>query len=129
MQAEELLMAKPRHDPALDDLYSHLGLGLVLRFAWPCRQDHRLVMARALQCRAVQARLVPIRQRDQGARIVRHNHLRHATKVGERLAQRSQPVDLGFARRRAGIGVIRGAQGGDEDMRPADFAGGRVDHW
>ncbi len=31
MQAEELPMAQPRHDPALDHLHRHLGLGLGLR--------------------------------------------------------------------------------------------------
>ncbi len=97
MQAEELPMAQPCHDPALDDLHRHLGLGL--GFAWPRRQHYGVVMAGALQRRPVQARLVPIRQRDQSARIVRHDHLRHAAEVGQRLAQRSQPVHLGFARR------------------------------
>lgn len=78
-------------------------------------------MAGALQRRPVQALLVAIRLSDQGARIVRYDHLRHTTEIAECLAQRDQLVHLGFARRRAGIGVIRGTQGRDEHMRPADF--------
>lgn len=35
MQAEELLVPQPRHDPALDDLHRHLGLGVVLWLTRP----------------------------------------------------------------------------------------------
>ena len=128
MQAEELLVAQPRHDPAFDDLHRHLGLGFVLRLTRPRRQHHRVVMPGTLQRGAVQARLVAIRMGDQGARVVRHDHLADPAKVAERLAQRGQPVHLGFTRRGAGIGVVRGPQRRDEDMRPADLAGGWVDH-
>ncbi|MNS78704.1 hypothetical protein D3C72_1123290 [compost metagenome] len=128
MQAEELLVPKPRHDPALDDLHRHLGLGFVLGLTRPRRQHHRVVMPGALQRRPVQARLVAIGVGDQGARVVRHDHLADPAKVAERLAQRGQPVHLGFPGRGAGIGVVRGPQRCDEDMRPADLAGGRIDH-
>ncbi len=60
--------------------------------------------------------------------IIWDDHFGDATKVAEGLAQRRQPVHLGLARRGARVGVVRGAEGRDENVRLADLAGGGVDH-
>ena len=74
MQAEELLMPQPRHDPALDHLHRDLCLGFVLRLARSRREHDGAVMLGALQRGAVQARLVTVGPGNQGARIVRDDH-------------------------------------------------------
>ncbi len=43
-QGEEALMAQSCHDPALDDLYRHLGLGFIPGFIQTRRYDDTLVM-------------------------------------------------------------------------------------
>jgi len=43
-QREEAVMAQPRQDPTLDDLYGDFCLGLVLRLIRPCGYDRQLIV-------------------------------------------------------------------------------------
>ena len=47
-QREKGVMAKPRQDPALDNLHCHLGFGFIFRLIRPRRHHRHLVMLRPL---------------------------------------------------------------------------------
>ena len=66
------------HDPALHDLHSRFGLGLVLRVARTGRQNRGAVVACEVEHRVVATRLVAIGVGDHCLRVVRHDQLRHA---------------------------------------------------
>jgi hypothetical protein len=71
--------------------------------------------------------LVAVRPGDQRSRLVRHEQQRHAVDELQRADDRSEPVVHRLARGGAGVGVVRGAEHSDEDLRGRDLAGARVD--
>lgn len=66
-QGEEGVVAQTSQDPALDDLYRHLGFGLVLGLVGPRRDDGDLVVLRPLLVTGVQVRIVAARFADTAA--------------------------------------------------------------
>ena len=109
-------MPQPRQYPALDDLHRGLDLGLVFRVVGTRRQDAAAVVTGKVQHGVRRPGLVAAGLRNHRARVVRNDQLGHAAVVGQRLDAAFQPVGRGLRRRRPGKGVIRGAQGGHEDV-------------
>ncbi len=132
VHAGELLVPQARHDPPLDDLHRRFRLRLVLWMVWPRRQDRRAVMAREVEHGVVAAWLVAVRVRDQRARVVGHDQLRHAAEEAQGARRRFKPVGHRLARRGADVGVAGGAQRRHEHVGPgavgeADGGAGVVD--
>ena len=72
-QGEEALMAQAGHDPALDDLYRHLGLGFIPGFIRTRRHDDTLVMGSQLLITGVDVRLIAMSFTHRTFQVVRHH--------------------------------------------------------
>ena len=71
--------------------------------------------------------VVAVGRLDERAGLVGHDQTGHAADEFQRLHLRADPVGGGLPRRGAGVGVVRCAQRGHEDLGLGDLAGGRVD--
>ena len=127
-QREEGALAQRGQDPALDQLHRHLDLGLVAR-APDARREHRhAVVAGQVLVGRVGVRLVAAGPAHRALQVVRHHQLGHAAEEARRRARASaHPVGQALRPGRLGVGVVRRAQHGDEDLRLAHLAGGAVD--
>ena len=67
---EKALVAQPRQNLPLGDLYAQLGLGLVARLFDPRRNDEGAVVFGQLLVTAVQQRFITTRTQDAGLQIV-----------------------------------------------------------
>ena len=110
-------LRKARQDPALDHLHPDFDLRLVARMSGARREHRHVVVVAELLDQAVDGRLVAVGPRDQGARLVGHDQPRHAADELQRVDDRADPVGRGLRRRGAGVGVVRRAQHGHEDLR------------
>ena len=86
------MVAQARQYPALNDLHTDLGLGFVLGFVGPRRQDSHLVMGCQLLVAGVEFGVVAAGAADAAAQIVRHHHLRHTAEVLEGAHMAGEPV-------------------------------------
>ena len=120
---EETPMAQASEYPALHHLYPGFDLGLVLWLLGPGRQDHGVVVVREFGGGPIELGFVTVWPRDQGARIVGHDQGRHAADECQGAAHAGQPVGLSLPRCRAGEGIARCAEHGDEDTGRPDFSG------
>ncbi len=120
-------MSQPGQDPALDQQHPGFDLGLVLRFARPCRQDGAAVVLGQRLVGAIGNRFVAVRVADQGARIVGDQERRRATEERQGVDVGRDPVGFGLGRRGLGIRIVRRAPHRDEDVGAGDLAAGRVD--
>jgi len=77
--------------------------------------------------RPLQLGIVAVGLADQGARVVGHDQFGNAADEVQRPADAAEPVGLRFCSRRAGVGVVRGAEDSDEDVRPPDLAATGID--
>ena len=77
-------MAKPSQHPALDDLDSHLYLGLVAGLAHPGCQDRRAVMGRYVLIGPADAGLIAAGSGDADLEVVADDLPGHAAEAGER---------------------------------------------
>ena len=84
-------------------------------------------MRRHLGVAAVDLRLKEARPDHRGLQIVGHDQRRHRAEGGEGAGVGADPVGQRLAPARLGIGHVRGAHHGDEDLRRTRRAGGRVD--
>src|ERR1035437_5420347 len=68
-------MPHPRHDPALNNLYRRLDLGLVLRAVGSRWKDRCAIVPGEVEHRRIAAWLITIRIKDHRTRIVRYDEL------------------------------------------------------
>ena len=94
----------------------------------PRWDDGGAVMAGKIRIGAVDHRLVKACPGDAGLEIVAHRLPGSAAEKGECADVRGNPVWQALAQARLGIGVVRGAEHGDEDLRRADLASDPIDH-
>jgi hypothetical protein len=71
--------------------------------------------------------VVAVGRLDERAGLVGHDQSGHAADELQGLHLRADPVGGGLPRRGAGVGVVRSAQGGHEDLGLSDLTGDRVD--
>jgi hypothetical protein len=82
-QCEEAVVAKTGEDPALDELYPDLGLGLVPGLVGPRRHHGELVMLGELLVAGVELRIVAAGFGDPAFQIIRNDDGGGAAKVLE----------------------------------------------
>ena len=128
-QREEPAVTQPGQDEPLDDQHRDLDLGLVARPADPRRQHRGAVMRGHLLVGAVDARLVAAGRGDAGRADCRRPAA-SARRRGTPSALTCAPIQSAkpFAPACFGVGVVRCAQHGDEDVRPPLLAGRPVEH-
>ena len=127
-QAEEGLVAQPGQNPALDHLHGDLHLGFV---AWlgRARGHHgQAVVRREFFEQAVRGGLVAVGAGHEGARLVRHQQAGHAADELQRANDAGHPVGGLLAGGGAGVGVVRCAQHGHEDLGLAYLASVGIHH-
>ena len=107
--------------PALDDQYGALDLGLVSGVRGSGRQQGAAVVGGEFFVQAVVLRVVAAGVFDQGAGLVGHDQAWCTTEMLQCQHLSANPVGCGLARRGTGEGVVRCAQGGDEDLRFGDL--------
>ena len=71
-QREESPVAQTGQNPALHDLDGHLGLGLILGFIGPGREDGSAVMVGQLGIGGIDLRRVAVGSRNSRLEIIRH---------------------------------------------------------
>src|SRR5262249_20963051 len=92
VDAEEASMAKPGQDPPLRDEDAGFDLRLVAWLARSRRDDRRVVVAREIEERRVDVRVVPIGPADGAAELVGYEHLGRAAEVLEPAHDRADEV-------------------------------------
>ena len=116
-------MAKHREDGALDDLNADLDLGLVAGGAHT-RGDHGdAVMGGQVLIGRIEVGLVAMSSGDAAFEIIRHYDVGYAAEELEGPGVGADPIRQRLRPRRFGIGVVGGAQHGDEDLRLTHLAG------
>ena len=126
-EGKEGLVAKPRQDPPLGDLHGHFDLRLVPRARGPRRQDGGAVVGGKFLVRALQARLVAAGEDDAALELIAHDGTRDAAEEGEGPGVAGDPVRDLLGPRGLGVGVVGGAEGGDEQLHLDDLARGGID--
>ena len=127
-EREEAVIAKARQNPSPDDLDADFDLGFVARTIRPRWDDGGAVMAGKVGIGAVDHRLVKASPGDAGLEIVAHRLPGSAAEIGECAHVRADPVRQALAQARFGVGVVRGAEHGDENLRRAHLASEPIDH-
>ena len=124
---EERLTAQPAQDVGLSEADPCLDLGLVARLARAGRQDAEAVVGRHHAVAAVDLGIVKRRLVDPALQIVGNHQTRDAVQEAEQAHVRADPVGQGLGPGRLGVGEVRGAKHGDEDLGLAHLPGHRVD--
>jgi hypothetical protein len=115
-EGEEGLVAQAGEDPALDDLHRDFDLRLVARMCRPRGQDHGAVMLRELLVGPLEPRLIPARQGDAALELVTDHGGGDPAKELEGALMARQPIGDLLGAGRLGVGVIGGAEDGDEEF-------------
>lgn len=126
-EREEAALAQRRQNPALHDEHARFDLGFVAGMPGPRRHHGHAVMRGPVLIGAVQLRLPVAGLVDAGFPLVGHDDLRGALEVLEHARVGADPVRQAACPGGLGIGVVTGAQHGDEDVGGARLAGGGVD--
>ena len=119
-------VAQARQYPSLDQEHRGLDLGLVARMPRACGEQRAAVVLGKFLVGSIGFGVVAVWILDQRAGLVGHNQARRATEEFERAHLGADPVSRGLARSGAGVGVVRCAERGHEDLGRGDRAGGRV---
>ena len=127
-QRKEGPVAQPRQDPPLHHLHTHLDFGLIPGPSYPRRHHRHPVVHRQVLVGRVQLRLVSARPADSRLQVVRHHHLRQASREFKRPYVRLDPVRKSLAPRRLRIGIVARPPHRDEDLRLPHFAAVGVHH-
>ncbi len=128
VQAEQPPVAQAGQDPALDDLYPNLDLGLVARLADPGRHHGRAVVRRHLLVGAVDPGLIAAGGGDAGLEVVADQLPRGTAEEAEGVDVTTDPVRQALAPADLSIGQTGRAQHGDKDLCCPDLTGRRIDH-
>ena len=101
--------------------------GLSRGFAGPGGQDHGAVVLRELLVGPLQPRLVAAREGDAALELIADHGGGDAAKELEGPLMAREPVGDLLGAGRFGVGVVRGAEDGDEQLDLDHLAGGGVD--
>src|SRR5712691_755191 len=126
-EGEEGLVTEAGEDPPLRDLHGDFDLRLVSGLRRERRQDDGAVVLREVVVGPLQARLVAAGDHDAALELIGHDGLGDAAKELEGALVARDPIRDLLGARRFGVGVVRGAQHGDEQFDLDHLAGGRVD--
>ena len=126
-EREEGQPAQPPENVGLRKSHAGLDFRLVPRLSRPRRQDADRVMRRHRAVGAVDLGIVERGLVDPALQIVGNQQLRRAAEKAEHAHVRAGPVRQLLRPGRLGIGEVRGAEHGDENLRLADFARRRID--
>lgn len=127
-EREEAAVAQACQNPSPNDLDPDFDLGFVARPIRPCRHDGGAVMAGEIGIGPIDHRLVIASPGDTGLQIVAHRLPGHAAEIGKCPNVRGDPVRQALAEAGFGVGVVRGAEHGDEDLRTAHCTAEPVNH-
>ena len=125
-EREERQMAQPPQNVGLGKSDSGLDFRLVPRPPRPRRQDSDRVMRRHRAVGAVDLGVVEGGLVDPALQIVGNQQLRRAAEEAEHAHMRAGPVRQRLRPGRLGIGEVRGAEHGDENLRLADLSRRRI---
>ena len=125
-EREEGLPPQAPENVALREPHSCLDLRLVARLSRPRRQHADAVMRRERAIGAIDLGVVERRLVDPALQIVGNQQPRRAAEKAEHAHMRAGPVRQLLRPGRLGIGEVRGAEHGDENLRLADLARGGV---
>src|SRR3984893_8600422 len=120
-------MPQACQDPAPDDLNADFDFGLVARLVWARWNDGAAVMPRQVGVGPVDRRLMEAGLGDPGLEIVADRLAGDAAEISEGADMRRDPIGQLLAPHRLGVGEIRRAQDGDEDLYRDDLAGEAID--
>ena len=126
-QREERLMPEPRQDPALGHQHARLDFRFVPSLPGPGRQDHGAGMLGELLVGALEPGLVATGHRDAALELVWDDGAGDPAKVDEGPLVAGDPIRDLLRAGRLGVGVVRGAEDGDEEFDLAHLAGGGLD--
>jgi hypothetical protein len=126
-EGEEGLVPEAREDPPLGDLDRDFDFRFIPRFRWAGRQDDGAVVLRKFVVGPLHAGLVATRDHDPALELIGHDGFRDAAEELERPLVARDPVRDLLRARGFGVGVVRGAQCGDEELDGDHLAGGGVD--
>ena len=115
-EGEEPLVAQPRQDPPGDDEHPRLDLGFISGFSGSGREDDRAGEPRELLVRLLQPRLVAARDGDAAFQLIGHQGGGDAPKILEGPLMAGDPVGDLLRAGGFGVGVVRGAEDGDEQL-------------
>ena len=115
-EGEEGLVAEAGEDPPLGDLDGDFDLRLVPGLRRPRGQDDGAVVLREFLVGPLHARLVAARHDDAALELIGHDGLGDAAEELEGALVARDPVRDLLGARRFGVGVVRGAQHGDEEL-------------
>ena len=105
-QWAEPAVPKTRQDPALDDLYRHLHLGLILRTARTGQQYYNAIMLRPLLITWIQLRIVTADFAHGRSEIVANHDLAAATKEIDHPGMACQLVEPRLPPTCLGISIV-----------------------
>ena len=126
-QREEGVAAQARQNPALDDLYAHLGFGFVLGLVGSRRYHSQAVMCGQLLVGGVEVGVIAAGLTDTAAQIIGDNQRWTAAIEGQHAHMATQPVGQRLTESGLGVGVVGGAQHADKDLGVAHLAGAGMD--
>ena len=127
IEGEELMMPQAGQDPALRQQHTLLGLGLVARFAWPRRQDGRLVVLGPLLVAGVDVGIVAAGPADAAAQVIRDDGGGDTAEAGHGPGMAAEPVGEGLGPGGLGEGVVRRAEDRDKELCRLCLAGAGID--
>src|SRR6516165_2545280 len=122
-EREEAAVAQARQNPSPDDLDPDFDLGFVARTIRSRWNDGGAVMAGEIGIGPVDHRLVKAGPGDTGLQIVAYRLPGHAAEIGKGPNVPGDPVRQALAEAGLGVGVVRGAEHGDEDLHAPHLAG------
>jgi len=126
-EGEEGLVTEAGEDPALRDLDRHFDLRLVARFRRPGGQNHRAVVLGEFLVGALQAGLVAARDDDPALELIADERGGDAAEEGEGALMAGDPVGYLLRERGFGVGIVRRAEDGDEELDGDPLPGRRLD--
>jgi hypothetical protein len=127
-EREEAAVAQTRQNPSPDNLDPDFDLSFIARTIRSRRHNGGAVMAGEIGIGPVDHRFVKASPGDAGLEIVAHRLPGHAAEKAKGPDVRGNPVRQALCEAGLDVGVVRGAEHGDEDLRAAHLTGEPVNH-
>ena len=126
-ECEERAVSEPRENPALHQQHARLDGGFVAGVKRARGQNRRAVVARHVGVGGGRLGFIAAGALDRALQIIGHQQCRYRAEEFEGTDVRANPVRQRLREARLRVGVIRGAQHGDEDLGYAQLAAARID--